>query len=636
MLDEIPTIRPETPLLDRVQCPADLRELDLELLPQLADELRLFLLYSVGQTGGHFGAGLGVVELTIGLHYAFEPPKDRLVWDVGHQTYPHKILTGRRDQMLSMRQAGGLAAFPNRQESEYDHFGVGHSSTSISAILGMMIAGRMQKLDHHNIAVIGDGAMTAGMAFEALNHAGHLDDNVLVILNDNNMSISNNVGGLSSYFARMWASKPYNFIRTGSKRVLSKIPPALKAVHRAEEYMKGMVSPGTLFEEIGFNYIGLIDGHNVSGLVEILNNIKTLRGPQLLHIVTQKGKGYTESENDPYGMHALSKIDSKADQLQTKVTTEKPSQTYSQVFGNWLCSLAEVDDKVVGITPAMGEGSGMQEFAQKFPEKFHDVAIAEQHAVTFAAGMACNGVKPIVAIYSTFLQRAYDQLIHDVALQNLNVLFAIDRAGLVGEDGPTHAGSFDLTYLRCIPNMIVMAPSDENETHKLLSTGYAHQGPAAVRYPRGKGPGVSVDKNLETLEIGKAAIRREGHSVAILAFGSMVSVALESGNSINASVIDMRFVKPIDEDLIGDMAATHQLIVTIEENSIMGGAGSAINEYLLRSNYQIPILNLGLPDKFLEHGKVPEILTDIALDSTSVTEAIKQKLMDCKIQSEAV
>ncbi|MFL2850012.1 MAG: 1-deoxy-D-xylulose-5-phosphate synthase [Pseudohongiellaceae bacterium] len=636
MLDEIPTIRPETPLLDRVQCPADLRELDLELLPQLADELRLFLLYSVGQTGGHFGAGLGVVELTIALHYAFETPKDRLVWDVGHQTYPHKILTGRRDQMLSMRQAGGLAAFPNRQESEYDHFGVGHSSTSISAILGMMIAGRMQKLDHHNIAVIGDGAMTAGMAFEALNHAGHLDDNVLVILNDNNMSISNNVGGLSSYFARMWASKPYNFIRTGSKRVLSKIPPALKAVHRAEEYMKGMVSPGTLFEEIGFNYIGLIDGHNVSGLVEILNNIKTLRGPQLLHIVTQKGKGYTESENDPYGMHALSKIDSKADQLQTKVTTAKPSQTYSQVFGNWLCSLAEVDDKVVGITPAMGEGSGMQEFAQKFPEKFHDVAIAEQHAVTFAAGMACNGVKPIVAIYSTFLQRAYDQLIHDVALQNLNVLFAIDRAGLVGEDGPTHAGSFDLTYLRCIPNMIVMAPSDENETHKLLSTGYAHQGPAAVRYPRGKGPGVSVDKNLETLEIGKAAIRREGHSVAILAFGSMVSVALESGNSINASVIDMRFVKPIDEDLIGDMAATHQLIVTIEENSIMGGAGSAINEYLLRSNYQIPILNLGLPDKFLEHGKVPEILTDIALDSTSVTEAIKQKLMDCKIQSEAV
>lgn len=636
MLDEIPTMRPETPLLDQVQCPADLKELDLELLSKLADELRLFLLYSVGQTGGHFGAGLGVVELTIALHYVFETPKDRLVWDVGHQAYPHKILTGRRDQMLSIRQAGGLAAFPNRQESEYDLFGVGHSSTSISAILGMMVAGRMQELDHHNIAIIGDGAMTAGMAFEALNHAGHLDDNVLVILNDNNMSISNNVGGLSSYFARMWASKPYNFIRTGSKRVLSKIPPALKAVHRAEEYMKGMVSPGTLFEEIGFNYIGLIDGHNVSGLVEILNNIKTLRGPQLLHIVTQKGKGYTESENDPYGMHALSKIDSKADQQQTKVTTTKRSQTYSQVFGNWLCSLADVDDKVVGITPAMGEGSGMQEFAQKFPEKFHDVAIAEQHAVTFAAGMACNGVKPIVAIYSTFLQRAYDQLIHDVALQNLNVLFAIDRAGLVGEDGPTHSGSFDLTYLRCIPNMIVMAPSDENETHKLLSTGYAHEGPAAVRYPRGKGPGVSVDKNLETVEIGKAVIRREGRSVAILAFGSMVSTALESGTSLNASVIDMRFVKPIDEDLIGDMAATHQLIVTIEENSIMGGAGSAINEYLLRSNYQIPILNLGLPDKFLEHGKVPEILADIALDSASVTEAIKQKLMDCKIQSEAV
>ncbi len=636
MLDEIPLTRPDTPLLDQIQSPADLKELGIDQLEALAAELRSFLLYSVGQTGGHFGAGLGVVELTIALHYVFNTPEDRLVWDVGHQAYPHKILTGRRDEMLTMRQAGGLAAFPNREESEYDQFGVGHSSTSISAILGMMIAARMQNQDRHNIAVIGDGAMTAGMAFEALNHAGHLDDNILVILNDNNMSISNNIGGLSSYFARMWASKPYNFIRTGSKRVLAKIPKVLSTAHRAEEYMKGMVSPGTLFEEIGFNYIGLINGHDVTGLVEILNNIKTLRGPQLLHIVTQKGKGYSESENDPFGMHALGKIEANASKTETKITPTKATQTYSQVFGSWICDLAAVDDKVVGITPAMGEGSGMKEFAQQYPEKFHDVAIAEQHAVTFAAGMACDGVKPIVAIYSTFLQRAYDQLIHDVALQSLNVLFAIDRAGLVGEDGPTHAGSFDLTYLRCIPNMLVMAPSDENETYKLLSTGYAYNGPAAVRYPRGKGPGVTIEKNLEAVEIGKALTRRQGHSIVILAFGSMVTPALECADRINATVVDMRFVKPIDEELIGDMATSHQLIVTIEENTIMGGAGSAVNEFLISANYQIPILNLGLPDKFLEHGKVAEMLANVGLDAGSITNAIKKKLKDCKIQSEAI
>ncbi len=636
MLDEIPLTRPDTPLLDQIQSPADLKELGIDQLEALADELRSFLLYSVGQTGGHFGAGLGVVELTIALHYVFNAPEDRLVWDVGHQAYPHKILTGRRDEMLTMRQAGGLAAFPNREESEYDQFGVGHSSTSISAILGMMIAARMQNQDRHNIAVIGDGAMTAGMAFEALNHAGHLDDNILVILNDNNMSISNNIGGLSSYFARMWASKPYNFIRTGSKRVLAKIPKVLSTAHRAEEYMKGMVSPGTLFEEIGFNYIGLINGHDVTGLVEILNNIKTLRGPQLLHIVTQKGKGYSESENDPFGMHALGKIEANASKTETKITPTKATQTYSQVFGSWICDLAAVDDKVVGITPAMGEGSGMKEFAQQYPEKFHDVAIAEQHAVTFAAGMACDGVKPIVAIYSTFLQRAYDQLIHDVALQSLNVLFAIDRAGLVGEDGPTHAGSFDLTYLRCIPNMLVMAPSDENETYKLLSTGYAYNGPAAVRYPRGKGPGVTIEKNLEAVEIGKALTRRQGRSIVILAFGSMVTPALECADRINATVVDMRFVKPIDEELIGDMATSHQLIVTIEENTIMGGAGSAVNEFLISANYQIPILNLGLPDKFLEHGKVAEMLANVGLDAGSITNAIKKKLKDCKIQSEAI
>ena len=636
MLDEIPLTRPDTPLLDQIQSPADLKELGIDQLEALAAELRSFLLYSVGQTGGHFGAGLGVVELTIALHYVFNTPEDRLVWDVGHQAYPHKILTGRRDEMLTMRQAGGLAAFPNREESEYDQFGVGHSSTSISAILGMMIAARMQNQDRHNIAVIGDGAMTAGMAFEALNHAGHLDDNILVILNDNNMSISNNIGGLSSYFARMWASKPYNFIRTGSKRVLAKIPKVLSTAHRAEEYMKGMVSPGTLFEEIGFNYIGLINGHDVTGLVEILNNIKTLRGPQLLHIVTQKGKGYSESENDPFGMHALGKIEANASKTETKITPTKATQTYSQVFGSWICDLAAVDDKVVGITPAMGEGSGMKEFAQQYPEKFHDVAIAEQHAVTFAAGMACDGVKPIVAIYSTFLQRAYDQLIHDVALQSLNVLFAIDRAGLVGEDGPTHAGSFDLTYLRCIPNMLVMTPSDENETYKLLSTGYAYNGPAAVRYPRGKGPGVTIEKNLEAVEIGKALTRRKGRSIVILAFGSMVTPALECADRINATVVDMRFVKPIDEELIGDMATSHQLIVTIEENTIMGGAGSAVNEFLISANYQIPILNLGLPDKFLEHGKVAEMLANVGLDAGSITNAIKKKLKDCKIQSEAI
>jgi len=647
MLNEIPLSRPDTPLLDKVDNSTDLKLLELDQLAQLADELRAYLLYSVGQTGGHFGAGLGVVELTIALHYIFDTPKDKLVWDVGHQAYPHKILTGRRDQMLTMRQAGGLAAFPNRGESEFDTFGVGHSSTSISATLGLMVAARLQDKQRHNIAVIGDGAMTAGMAFEALNHAGHLDDNILVILNDNNMSISNNVGGLSSYFARMWASKPYNFIRTGSKRVLSKIPPALRAAHRAEEYMKGMVSPGTLFEEIGFNYIGLVDGHDTNGLVEILSNIKTLRGPQLLHIITQKGKGYLESENDPFGMHALSKIDPGASmkngpteeaaeetvEVAAKVTS---SPSYSEVFGDWLCDVAQHDELVVGITPAMGEGSGMRKFATEFPERFHDVAIAEQHAVTFAAGMACDGLKPIVAIYSTFLQRGYDQLIHDVALQNLNVMFAIDRAGLVGEDGPTHAGSFDLSYLRCIPNMLLMTPSNEDETYKLLSTGYHHTGPSAIRYPRGKGPGKEIETGLEPVTIGKAVVRRSGKSVAILAFGSMVTPALEVAEDLDSTLIDMRFVKPLDEEIIGDMAAKHQLIVTIEENTVMGGAGSAVNEFLLASNYQIPVLNLGLPDTFLEHGKVPKMLADVGLDATSIATAIKKRLKDCKIHSEAV
>jgi 1-deoxy-D-xylulose-5-phosphate synthase len=624
MLDAIPTERPDTPLLDLIDEPEQLRALEVTQLDALARELREFLLYSVGKTGGHFGAGLGVVELTIALHYVFNTPKDSLVWDVGHQAYPHKILTGRRERMLTMRQPNGLAAFPTRSESIYDTFGVGHSSTSISAALGMMVAKRQQgrAKDSHTIAVIGDGAMTAGMAFEALNHAGALDDNVLVILNDNNMSISNNVGGLSSYFARMWASKPYNFIRSGSKRMLSKVPPALKAVHRAEEYMKGMVSPGTLFEEIGFNYIGLVDGHDTEGLVEILSNIKTLRGPQLLHVVTQKGKGYSESENDPFGMHALSKITPAS----PKPEVAAVAPTYSQVFGDWLCDIADTDEKVVGITPAMGEGSGMREFAKRFPDRFFDVAIAEQHAVTFAAGMACEGTKPVIAIYSTFLQRAYDQLIHDVALQNLDVLFAIDRAGLVGEDGPTHAGSFDISYLRCIPNMIVMTPSDEAEARLMLSTGYHYQGPAAVRYPRGKGPGAALSKSLDTLPIGKGVIRRKGKKIALLAFGSLTTAALTAAETLDATVADMRFVKPLDAALIAELANSHDLLVTIEENVIMGGAGSAVGEHLAATNCKTSVLNLGLSDTFIEHGKVPQMLADEGLDADGIIGAVRARL----------
>ena len=629
MFDKIPSKRPETPLLDQIDSPEDLKKLEIEQLSELADQLRLYLLYAVGQTGGHFGAGLGVVELTIALHYVFNTPADRLVWDVGHQAYPHKILTGRREEILTIRQAGGLAAFPSREESEFDHFGVGHSSTSISAILGMMTAATLKEEKKHHVAVIGDGAMTAGIAFEALNHAGHLDDNALVILNDNNMSISNNVGGLSSYFARMWASKPYNFIRTGSKRVFSKIPPALKAIHRAEEYMKGMVSPGTLFEEIGFNYIGLIDGHDVTGLVEILQNIKPLRGPQLLHIVTQKGKGYIESENDPFGMHAMSKIEANSE-TEKSAKPRASELSYSEVFGDWLCDLAAKDDLAVGITPAMGDGSGMQKFAEKYPDRFHDVAIAEQHAVTFAAGLACEGAKPIVAIYSTFLQRAYDQVIHDIALQNLDVLFAIDRAGLVGEDGPTHAGSFDISFLRCIPNLLLMTPSNENETYSLLSTGYNYNGPAAVRYPRGKGLGIEIKREIKSIEIGKALVRRAGHSAAILAFGSMVKPALEASETLDATVVDMRFVKPIDEQLIRELAVSHQLIVTIEENVTMGGAGSAVNEFLTKANIKVATLNLGLPDKFLDHGKASDMLASVSLDCKGVIQSVQNKLNGCK------
>ena len=598
-------------------------EIAFEQLEEVANELRHYLLYTVGKTGGHFGAGLGVVELTVALHYVFNTPEDKLVWDVGHQTYPHKILTGRREEMLSIRQSGGLAAFTNRKESKYDTFGAGHSSTSISAALGMMVAASQQESDRKIVSIIGDGAMTAGLAFEALNHAGELEGDILIILNDNNMSISRNVGGLSSYFARMWASKPYNVLRSGSKKVLSALPPAWKAAHRAEEYMKGMVSPATIFEELGITYFGLVDGHDVEGMVNMLNNIKDMKGPRLLHVVTQKGKGYLPAEEDPYGMHALSKM-AAASEKSTQVSESIPS--YSNVFGTWLCQMAEQEQDLIAITPAMGEGSGMREFEEKFPDRFFDVAIAEQHAVTFAAGMACDGMKPVVAIYSTFLQRGYDQLIHDVALQDLDVLFAIDRAGLVGEDGPTHAGSFDLSFLRCIPNMLVMAPSDEQETRHMLFTGYHHKGPAAVRYPRGKATGCAVSDELSQLEIGKGIIKREGEKVAILVFGTLLADVIPVAEELNATLVDMRFIKPLDEDLIASLAESHVLLVSVEDNAIKGGAGSGVNEFLESKKLQTPILNLGLPDKFLEHGKVSEMRAEIGLDSKGILNAIRQRL----------
>lgn len=635
MLKEIPSTRPETPLLDQLDSPADLRALEPDQLPALAAELRAYLLYCVSKTGGHLGAGLGVVELTIALHYVFDTPMDRLVWDVGHQAYPHKILTGRRDRMETMRQAGGLAAFPSRFESEFDTFGVGHSSTAISAAVGMMVGRRMNGEDHHIVAVVGDGAMTAGMAFEAMNHAAHLDENILIILNDNNMSISNNVGGLSNYFARLWASKPYNFIRSGSRKVLARAPRALRAADQTEKYMKGIVSPGNMFEQLGFNYIGIVDGHNLNHLREVLENIKNLPGPKLLHVVTRKGKGYSESESDPFGMHAMGKI-APVNKVQPAGNNANNAPTYSQVFGKWLCEAARRDEKLVAITPAMGEGSGMVEFSREFPDRFHDVAIAEQHSLTFGAGLACEGLKPVIAIYSTFLQRAYDQFIHDITLQNLDVLFAIDRAGLVGEDGPTHAGSFDLTYLRCVPNIVVMAPSDESETRLLLSTGYEHQGPAAVRYPRGKGPGVEAGSEWQTVPVGEAVRRRKGRDVAILAFGSMVAPTLVAAEEFNATVYDMRFIKPIDEAAIRKAAGSHELVVTVEENVIMGGAGSAVNEVLVRDGFRTPVHNLGLPDQFIEHGKPPDMLQNAGLDATGIARAIREKLTADKIRCRAI
>ena len=629
---EIPSDRPDTPLLDQVNQPEQLREFNDDQLLQLADELRAYMLYSVGISGGHFGAGLGVVELTVALHYVFNTPHDRLVWDVGHQTYPHKILTGRREQLQTMRQEGGLSGFPKRSESEFDTFGVGHSSTSLSAALGMAMASAQKGEERKTVAVIGDGAMTAGMAFEAINHASHVDKDLLVVLNDNQMSISRNVGGLSTYFSKLWSSKFYNQLRESGKKALSGMPQTASFVKLTEEYMKGMISPSTIFEELGFNYIGPIDGHDLPLLTRTLKRLKELKGPVLLHIITHKGKGFEPAENDPVGYHALTKIEPKSDvsKLEEASEPKAPKLKYQQVFGDWLCDMAEQDPLLVGITPAMCEGSGMLEFSQRFPERYEDVAIAEQHAVTLAAGMACEGIKPVVAIYSTFLQRGYDQLIHDVALQNLDVLFALDRAGLVGEDGASHAGAYDISYLRCIPNMLVMTPSDENETRQLLYTGYRYQGPAAVRYPRGTGPGATIKKTMAELPLGKGIVRREGTRVAILNFGTLLPTALQVGNQLNATVADMRFVKPLDKELVSQLATDHDLLVTLEEGSVAGGAGSAVSEYLADQSIVIPILQLGLPDTFVDHGSHAQQLSRVGLDAEQIQSRITQRLEKLK------
>lgn len=633
MFHHIPRTRPETPLLDQVDTPEDLRRFAVNQLPQLVDELRVYLLYCVGQSGGHFGAGLGVVELTVALHYLLKTPHDRLVWDVGHQAYPHKILTGRRDQMPRIRHSDGPSAFPQRDESPFDTFGVGHSSTSISAALGMALAAQQKGENRKFVAVIGDGALTAGMAFEALNHAAHTHANMLVILNDNDMSISNSVGGLSNYLARILSSKTYHSVRESSKKILFNLPGALDFARRTEEHVKGMVVPGTLFEEMGFNYIGPIDGHDLNLLLTTISNMLETDGPQLLHVVTQKGRGFSPAEKDPIGYHAINKLEPKPPiEL---ASPQKYNPSYSEVFGDWICDMAEQDKRLVGITPAMEAGSGLTRFAETYPERYYDVAIAEQHAVTFAAGLACDGAKPVVAIYSTFLQRAYDQLIHDVALQNLDVTFAIDRAGLVGQDGPTHAGSFDLTFLRCIPNMLIMAPADENETRQMLYTAYHHAGPAAVRYPRGKGPGVAIQEEMAKIPIGKGIPCRSGNKIAILSFGTLLKPAMAAGEKLNASVTNMRFIKPLDKQLIIELAQTHELIVTLEENCIAGGAGSAINELLAEEGIPVKLLNLGLPDQFVEHGRQDELLQLCGLDSEGIIKSIQTRIDQSEVTKAA-
>ncbi|QTR49663.1 1-deoxy-D-xylulose-5-phosphate synthase [Candidatus Thiothrix anitrata] len=607
-------------MLEKINAPADLRELGIEALPALCDELRQFLLTSVSTGGGHFSSNLGTVELTVALHYVFNTPQDRLVWDVGHQAYPHKILTGRRERMDSIRQQGGLAGFPKRCESEYDTFGVGHSSTSISAALGMALAAQHKGEDYQAIAVIGDGAMTAGMAYEALNHAGDLDANLLVVLNDNEMSISPNVGALRKYLTRLLSGRMYSTMREGGKKVLSSSRSLSKLAKLTEEHMKGMVLPGTLFEEMGFKYFGPIDGHDVQEMVHVLRNLQKIKGPRLLHVLTQKGKGYEPAEEDPCAYHGVSPFNLATGLVASnKVSTP----TYTQVFGQWLCDMAAQDPRLVGVTPAMCEGSGLVAFAEQFPERYFDVGIAEQHAVTLAAGLACEGLKPVVAIYSTFLQRAYDQLLHDVAVQNLPVVFAIDRAGLVGADGPTHSGNYDLSYLRCIPNMVVMAPADEDECRQMLYTAFCLDVPTAVRYPRGKGVGMIPQTGMTAIPLGKALRLRSGEGIAILLFGSLLDTARAVAESLNATLINMRFVKPLDEAMVRELAQTHRLLVTLEDNAVMGGAGSAVNECLHAAGLNVAVLNLGLPDSYIDHAQREEQLAACGLDAPSIVQRIR-------------
>ncbi|KZY42626.1 MULTISPECIES: 1-deoxy-D-xylulose-5-phosphate synthase [Pseudoalteromonas] len=609
------------PLLSLVDEPAQLRDLAQDKLPAFSKELREYLLNSVSQSSGHLASGLGTVELTVALHYVYNTPEDRLVWDVGHQAYPHKILTGRRDQMHTIRQKDGLHPFPFREESPYDTFSVGHSSTSISAALGMAIAAEKEGKDRKTVAVIGDGAITAGMAFEAMNHMGDVNPNVLIILNDNEMSISENVGALNNHFARILSGSFYTNIREGSKKLLSGLPPVKELASRMEEHLKGMVIPGTFFEELGLNYIGPIDGHDVNMMVDTLRNMRNLKGPQLLHIKTQKGKGYKPAEADPIGYHGVPKFDPSM----SKLPKSKPgAATFSNVFGDWLCDMAAQDDKLMAITPAMREGSGMVRFSKEYPAQYFDVAIAEQHAVTLAAGLACEGLKPVVAIYSSFLQRAYDQLIHDVALQNLPVLFAIDRAGIVGADGETHQGAYDLSFMRCIPNMIIMAPSDTNECRQMLYTGYQCNQPVAVRYPRGSAGTCEVESTMSAIEIGKARSIKQGNKVAILSFGTLLENAKVAAEELNATVIDMRFIKPLDTDAISKLLSSHDVIVTLEDNAIAGGAGSAVNEYLAAIKADVTILNLGIPDEFIKHGTQDEMHAEMGLDANGILTSIKE------------
>jgi len=611
-----------TPLLDSIQSPADVRLLSTSQLPVLANELRSFLIETVGKTGGHFSSNLGTVELTVALHYVFNTPHDRLVWDVGHQTYPHKILTGRRDRMGSLRQLGGIAGFPKRDESIFDNFGTAHSSTSISAALGMAMAAKQKGEHRHSVAIIGDGAMTAGMAFEAMNNAGISDCNMLVILNDNDMSISPPVGALNRYLAQLMSGRFYTAAKEVGRQVLKNAPPLFELARRLEHQTKGLILPATLFEKFGFNYIGPIDGHDLEALIPTLQNIKGMSGPQFLHVVTRKGQGYKLAEADPIAYHGPGKFDPKVGLLPPATV---PKQTFSQVFGNWLCDMAAQDARLVGITPAMREGSGMVEFERRFPQRYFDVGIAEQHAVTFAAGLACEGLKPVVAIYSTFLQRAYDQMIHDVAIQNLPVVFALDRAGLVGADGATHAGAYDIPFIRCIPNMSLACPADENECRQLLSTAFAQNHPVAVRYPRGAGVGVAVTESLEGSPFGKGEVRLQGQRIAILAFGTLLQSALAVGQELGATVVNMRWVKPLDTELLLQIARSHQALVTLEEGSVMGGAGSAVLEALQAAGLNVPVLQLGLPDVFIDHGDPVKLLAAQGLDAAGILQSIKTR-----------